>query len=122
MSELDVSRIMIEASRMTLQMLASLTDDSRGIIYDHNMLIKQATGDILWMSVKDVSRIIIEATGMMLQIVASLTDNSRGIIYDNMFIKQASGDISWMSVNDASRDAPHSLTTLEASFLIVICS
>ncbi len=44
MSENDESRIIIDDSRVTLQIVASLTDDSRGVIYDHNMIIVQATG------------------------------------------------------------------------------
>ncbi len=40
----DASRIVIRDSRVTLQIVASLSDDSRGIIYDRNMFIVQATG------------------------------------------------------------------------------
>jgi len=36
----DTSRVI----RMTTQLGASLTDDSRSIIYNHNMFIIQATG------------------------------------------------------------------------------
>ncbi len=39
------SRIVIGDSRVRLLIVASLTDDSRGIIYDRNMFIVQATGD-----------------------------------------------------------------------------
>ncbi len=45
MSVNDTSRIMIENSSVMLQIVASLTDDSRGVIYDHHMLI--GTGHIL---------------------------------------------------------------------------
>jgi hypothetical protein len=38
----DASRIVIDDSRMMLQIVASLTDNSRGIIYNGNMLIVQA--------------------------------------------------------------------------------
>ncbi len=41
----DASRIVIDGSRGMLQTVASLTDDSTGvIIYDHNMFIVQVTG------------------------------------------------------------------------------
>jgi hypothetical protein len=44
MSESDVSRILIDDSRVTLQIVASLIDDSWGINYDRNMFIVQDTG------------------------------------------------------------------------------
>ncbi len=47
MSVNDAYKILIEDSRLTLQIMASLTDNSRGIIYDHNMFIVQATGELL---------------------------------------------------------------------------
>ncbi len=54
-----------------LQIVASLIDAPRGVIYNCHM-------------------VIVQATGVMLQIVALCTDNSIGIIYDiNMFIVQA---------------------------------
>jgi hypothetical protein len=40
----DASRIIINNSRVTLQIVASFTDNSRGVIYDCNMFIAQATG------------------------------------------------------------------------------
>ncbi len=40
----DAFRIAIDNSKVTLQIVASLTDDTRGIIYDCNMFIVQATG------------------------------------------------------------------------------
>ncbi len=43
MSANDASRIIIEGSRVMHQIVASLTDDSRGIIYNCNMFIVQAT-------------------------------------------------------------------------------
>ena len=42
MSVNDASRIVIDDSRMMLQIVASLTDNSKGIIYNGNMLIVQA--------------------------------------------------------------------------------
>jgi hypothetical protein len=42
MSVNDASRIVIDNSRVTLQIVASLTDNSRGIIYDRNLFIVQA--------------------------------------------------------------------------------
>ncbi len=42
--ENDASRMVIDDSRVKLQIVASFTDDSRGIIYDRNMFIVQATG------------------------------------------------------------------------------
>jgi hypothetical protein len=39
----DAFRIVIEDFRVTLQIVVSLTEDSRGIIYDHTMFIVQAT-------------------------------------------------------------------------------
>ncbi len=39
----DDCRIIIDNSRVTLQIVASLTDDSRGVIHNCNMLIVQAT-------------------------------------------------------------------------------
>ncbi len=44
MSVNDASRIIIDYSRVMLQIVASLTDNSRGVIYDHNMFIVQAIG------------------------------------------------------------------------------
>ncbi len=43
MSVNDTSRIIIDDSRAMLQIVASLTDDSRGIIYTRNVFIVQAT-------------------------------------------------------------------------------
>jgi len=43
MSENDASSIIIDNCRLTLQIVEPHTDDSRGIIYDHNMFIVQAT-------------------------------------------------------------------------------
>jgi hypothetical protein len=43
MSVNDASRITIDNSRVKLQIVASLTDNSRGVIYDCNMFIEQAT-------------------------------------------------------------------------------
>jgi hypothetical protein len=40
----DTSRIVIDDSRVMLRIVASLTGDSRGVIYDHNMIIKQVNG------------------------------------------------------------------------------
>jgi hypothetical protein len=39
----DASRIIIYDSRVMLQIVASLSGDSRGVIYDHNMFIVQDT-------------------------------------------------------------------------------
>ncbi len=39
----DGSKIIIDDSRVTLQIVASLTDDSRGVIYDCNIFKIQAT-------------------------------------------------------------------------------
>jgi hypothetical protein len=44
MSVKDASMIVINNSRVTLQIVASLNDDIRGIIYYRNMFIVQATG------------------------------------------------------------------------------
>ncbi len=43
MSINDNSRIKIDNSRVTLQIVASLTDNSRGVIHNCNMFIVQAT-------------------------------------------------------------------------------
>ncbi len=43
MSVNDASRITIDDPRVMLQIVVSLTDDSTGVIYYHNMLIVQAT-------------------------------------------------------------------------------
>ncbi len=42
MSVNDASGIVIDVSRVMLQIVGSLTDDSRGVIYDCNMFIIQA--------------------------------------------------------------------------------
>ncbi len=47
MSVKDAFRIVTDDSRVMLQMLASLPDDSRSIIYDRNMFIVQATEPFL---------------------------------------------------------------------------
>ncbi len=39
MNENDASRIVIDDSSIMRENGASLTDDSRGIVYDHNMFI-----------------------------------------------------------------------------------
>ncbi len=43
MSVNDASRIVIDNSRVMLQIVASLTDNSIGVIYNRNMFIVQAT-------------------------------------------------------------------------------
>jgi hypothetical protein len=43
MSVNDTERSMIDESRVTLQIVASLTDDSGGVIYNCNMFIIKAT-------------------------------------------------------------------------------
>jgi len=43
MSVIDASRIVIDKYRVILQIVASLTDDSWGVIYYCNMFIVQAT-------------------------------------------------------------------------------
>jgi hypothetical protein len=48
-----MSMIIIDDTRMTLQTVASLTDDSRGVINDRNMFIAQATGQYLVASGKE---------------------------------------------------------------------
>jgi hypothetical protein len=47
MSVNGASRIIIDDSRVMLQIVASLTYDSRGIVYDHIMFKVQATGVLL---------------------------------------------------------------------------
>ncbi len=42
MSENDTSRIVIDDSGVMLEVVASLTDDSRGFIYNCNVFIAQA--------------------------------------------------------------------------------
>jgi hypothetical protein len=44
MSENDASRIIIEASSMALQIVVPITENPRGITYDHKMLIVRVTG------------------------------------------------------------------------------
>ncbi len=43
MSVNNAFRVILDDSRAMLQIVASLTDDSRGSIYDHNMFTVQAT-------------------------------------------------------------------------------
>ena len=43
MSVNDAPRIVIDDSWVKLQIMVPLTDNSRAIIYDHNMFIVQAT-------------------------------------------------------------------------------
>ncbi len=43
MSVYDTSKIAIDDSGVMLQIVASLTDDSRGVNYNHSMIIVQAT-------------------------------------------------------------------------------
>ncbi len=43
MSINDTSRIIIDEPRVMLKIVVSLTDNSRGIIYDRNMFIVQGT-------------------------------------------------------------------------------
>ncbi len=44
MSVNDDFMIVIDSSRVTLQIVASLTDNSRGVIYNCEMFIAHATG------------------------------------------------------------------------------
>ncbi len=44
MSVKNASSIVIDNFRVMLQIVASLTDNSRDVIYNHNMFIVQATG------------------------------------------------------------------------------
>ncbi len=53
MSVNDTSMIIIDDTRVMLQTVASLTDDSRGVIYDRSMFIEQATGQCLVASGKE---------------------------------------------------------------------
>jgi len=46
MSVNDTSTITIDDSGVTLQIVASFTDNSRGVIYDRNMFTVQATVQI----------------------------------------------------------------------------
>ncbi len=46
MSVNDTSRIVIDDLRVTLQIVVSLTDNSRGVIYDCKMFIVHATGEL----------------------------------------------------------------------------
>jgi hypothetical protein len=41
---LALARVINYATRVTLQIVASLTDDYRSVIYDHKMFIVQASG------------------------------------------------------------------------------
>jgi hypothetical protein len=43
MSEKNAPRIVIDDSRVTIQILVSLTDDTRNAIYNHNMFILKTT-------------------------------------------------------------------------------
>ncbi len=43
MSVNDTTMIIIDDSRVMLQIVAPLTEDSRGVIYDQNMFIVQVT-------------------------------------------------------------------------------
>jgi hypothetical protein len=50
MSVNEASRIVFDDSRVALQIMAPLTDNSRFIIYDHNMFIVQPTLVVLCIS------------------------------------------------------------------------
>ncbi len=52
----DASRIVIDDSRVTLQIVASLTDDSRGVIYDCNMFMVQATGQKVFKTEEELTQ------------------------------------------------------------------
>ncbi len=52
MSVNDASRIIIDDSRVMLQSLVSLADDSRGVIYDCNMFIVQAADLASYITIK----------------------------------------------------------------------
>jgi len=47
MSENDTSRIIIDDTRVTLQIVVSLINNYRCIIYNHNVFIGMATGVIV---------------------------------------------------------------------------
>ena len=66
MSVNDASKIPIDDSRVTLQIVVSLTDDSVGVIYYRNMFIVQATGPKFtnWsLPVLQLSQLILEQGG-----------------------------------------------------------
>jgi hypothetical protein len=46
MSVNDASRTITDDSRVMLQIVASLSNNSRGVIYDRNMFIVQAIGQL----------------------------------------------------------------------------
>ncbi len=48
MSANDASRIIIDNSRVTLQIVASLADDSRGVIYNCNNVYGKGHSSALW--------------------------------------------------------------------------
>jgi hypothetical protein len=56
MSINNASRIAIDYSRVMLQIVVSLTDNSRGVIYDSNMFIVQATFFIMLRPHRELGR------------------------------------------------------------------
>jgi hypothetical protein len=42
------SRVIIDVSRVMLHTVASLNEDSRGVIYDRNVFMVQATGVVIF--------------------------------------------------------------------------
>ncbi len=84
-----------------LQIVASLTDDSWGIIYSCNVFIGEAT---------DEYDDTIGDSRVMLQIVASLTDDSWGVIYGcNVFIVEATDEYDEMRIRRSNLNLPRNI-------------
>jgi hypothetical protein len=88
-------------SRVMLQIVVSLTDDSRGIIYSCNEFIVEVT---------DEYDKTIGNSRAMLQIVASLMDDSRGVIYScNVFIVEATDEYDEMRIRRSNLNLPRNI-------------
>ncbi len=79
MSVNDASRIVIHDSRMMLQIVASLTGDSGGIIYDCNMFFSTDHCGLYYKLVT----IIIDDSSVISKWSFKLIDDPRILIYDN---------------------------------------
>ncbi len=65
MSVNDASTIVIDVSKMMLQIVTSITDNSRGIIYDCKIFIVQATGPKFYSIDQNVSKFHVLEQGIL---------------------------------------------------------
>ncbi len=95
---------------MMLQIVASLTGNSRGSFYSHNFSITPLLTPILAGKYYKHSMIVNDDSNIINKFKASLTDDARVIIYNcDMFIVQATG---WKGLPETNTLAYFALTSM----------